>query len=136
MATRTMARIQREPTEHTSWCTRDHRRNLGEHRSADLIADGIGGRAVITRIRTGNIEYAEIRARIPLHSNESGARWQISTTLRLMRELVRLVAVRPGILRAQHDRPSVDRTAKSPVNPVELHTTYRRTSCLDERKAA
>jgi hypothetical protein len=111
MATRTMGRFHRQPTEHTSWCTRDHRCGVNEHRSADLTADGFGGRAVITRVRAGEVEYAEIRARIPLHSNETGARWQLATTLRLMRELLSAVAVRPGVLRGRHERPAIDRRA-------------------------
>lgn len=88
-----MARTRRAATEHSDWCARDHRCNLGEHRSAELIADTIGGRAVITRVRAADTEYAELRARIPLHSNEIRARWQLATALRLVRELLRLVVV-------------------------------------------
>jgi hypothetical protein len=106
-----MARFHRRPTEHTAWCTRDHRCGINEHRSADMIADGIGGRAVITRVRAGDVEYAEIRARIPLHSNEIGARWQLATTLRLMRELFSAVVVRPGVLHGRHERSAIDRRA-------------------------
>ncbi len=111
MKARTVARFHRDETPHTPWCARDHRCNLAEHRSPDLIADGIGGRAVITRVRAGEVEYAEIRARIPLHSTETGARWQVATTLRLMRELLAAVAVRPGVLRGRHERPAIDRRA-------------------------
>jgi len=109
MAARTMRSLHREPTPHTAWCTRDHRCGINEHRSADLIADGIGGRAVITRVRAGDVEYAEIRARIPLHSTETGARWQLATALRLMRELLAAVAVRPGVIRPRHTRPAITR---------------------------
>ena len=106
--TRTMARLTRQGTDHTGWCARDHRCNLNEHRSAELIADALGGRAVITRIRDANgYEYAEIRARIPLHSTETGARWQLAATLRLMRDLLAAVAVRPGVLRARTTRPAI-----------------------------
>lgn len=94
MKARTMARLIRTETPHTDWCARDHRCGLAEHRSADLIADGVGGRAVITRVRAGRTEYAEIRARIPLHHNETGARWQLAMTLRLIRELLAAVAIR------------------------------------------
>ncbi|MFI6073818.1 hypothetical protein ACIA5C_19815 [Actinoplanes sp. NPDC051343] len=111
MKARTMGRLHREPTEHTEWCTRDHRCGVGEHRSADLIADAIGGRAVITRVRAGDVEYAEIRARIPLHSTETGARWQLAATLRLMRELLAAVAIRRGVLRGQTERPAINRRA-------------------------
>ncbi|WP_034215823.1 hypothetical protein [Actinoplanes subtropicus] len=92
-----MARIQRTETPHTTWCARDHRCGVAEHRSADLTADEIGGRAWLTRVRAGDVEYIEIRARIPLHSNENVARRQLSTALNLMRELLALVA--PGLAR-------------------------------------
>jgi hypothetical protein len=36
----------------------------------------------MTRVRAGDVEYIEIRARIPLHSNENVARWQLATALR------------------------------------------------------
>jgi hypothetical protein len=109
MAARTMARFRRAETPHTDWCTRDHRCGFAEHRSPDLIADALGGRAVITRIRAGHVEYAEIRARIPLHHTETGARWQLAATLRLMRDLLAAVAIRPGVLRARTDRPAIGR---------------------------
>lgn len=111
MTARTMARLQRRPTEHTAWCARDHRCNLAEHRSADLIAAGIGGRAVITRVRAADVEYVEIRARIALHHTETGARWQVATTLRLMRDLLSAVAVRPGVLRGRQQPAAIDRRA-------------------------
>ncbi|WP_433298967.1 hypothetical protein ACQP2F_44950 [Actinoplanes sp. CA-030573] len=98
MATRTMARIQRAETPHTTWCARDHRcEGLDVHRSADIKADEIGGRAWLTRVRAGDVEYIEIRARIPLHSNEKVARWQLATALQIMREL--LNEVYPRLIR-------------------------------------
>lgn len=111
ITTRTMARLTRQTTDHTDWCTRDHRCGVAEHRSADLIADAIGGRAVITRVRAADVEYVEIRARIPLHHTETGARWQLATTLRLMYDLLAAVAVRPGVLRGRRERPAIDRRA-------------------------
>jgi len=111
-APRLMARHHREAGEHTDWCARDHRCNLAEHRSTEMLVDLPGhGRAVITRIRAGNTEYAEIRARIPLHHTETGARWQVSTALRLIRDLLSAVAVRPGVLRTRAERPAIDRRA-------------------------
>ena len=107
-----MARIQRTPVEHTAWCARDHRCGVAEHRSADLIADAIGGRAVITRVRAGDVEYAEIRARIPLHRNESGARWQLAIALRLMRDLLDTVVIRPGVLPSRTERPALGSTRR------------------------
>ncbi len=109
MTARTMVRTRRTASEHTVWCARDHRCNLAEHRSAEMLADAIGGRAVITRVRAGDTEYVEIRARIPLHHNETAARWQVGNTLRLVRELLRLVAVRPGMVRSAAARPAIDR---------------------------
>ncbi|MFC3380482.1 hypothetical protein [Couchioplanes azureus] len=107
-----MARHRRAPTPHTDWCTRDHRCGINEHRSADLIADGIGGRAILTRVRAGDVEYAEIRARIPLHHTETGARWQLATTLRLLREVLAAIAIRPGLRDGRPDRATL--TSRKP----------------------
>lgn len=109
MTVRTMARLSRAETPHTAWCARDHRCGVDEHRSPDITADGIGGRAWLTRVRAGGREYVEIRARIPLHSNESVARRQLSTALALMRELLAQVAPRlPGVASRQQ-RPAIGR---------------------------
>ena len=98
MATRTTARLTRAATPHTDWCTRDHRCGTEEHRSPDITADDIGGRAWITRVRAGDREYAEIRARIPLFPNDAIARRQLDLCLGIMRELLIGVAVRlPGL---------------------------------------
>ncbi|GGQ67076.1 hypothetical protein [Couchioplanes azureus] len=115
MSARTMARHRRTATEHTAWCARDHRCNLNEHRSPELIADLPGaGRAIVTRVRDANgREYVEIRARIPLHHTETGARWQVATTVRLLREVLAAVAIRHGVLRG--------RTANPPARRPELH---------------
>jgi hypothetical protein len=107
MKTRTMGRFRPDSTPHTAWCARDHRCGLAEHRSEELIADSLGGRAVITRVRSGDAEYAEIRARIPLHHTETGARWQLATTLRLLRKVLAAVAVRRGVLQGQTERPAI-----------------------------
>ena len=104
-----MAHHRRQPTPHTRWCARDHRCGATEHRSAELIADSIGGRAVITRIRAGDIEYAEIRARIPLHRTETGARWQLATTLNLIRELLAAVAAQRIAIPARTVPPAINR---------------------------
>lgn len=103
-----MARIQRPPTDHTDWCAQDHRCGVDEHRSSELIVDRIGGRAVITRVQAGPVEYTEIRARIPLHGSDTGARWQLATALRLMRELLAAVVIRPGVLRGQADGQAIE----------------------------
>ncbi|BCJ53403.1 hypothetical protein Asp14428_48780 [Actinoplanes sp. NBRC 14428] len=110
MAARTMARYSRAETPHTSWCARDHRCGVNEHRSPDIEASDVGGRAWITRVRAGDREYAEIRARIPLHSNENVARGQLAIALDVMRELLAAVAAaRPIRLSARAGRPAIDR---------------------------
>lgn len=111
MAARTMARLTRTETPHTSWCARDHRCGIDEHRSADITADGIGGRAWLTRVRAGDREYIEIRARIPLHSNDNAARWQLATALELMRELLATVAARLIRLPGRDQRRAIGRRA-------------------------
>ena len=109
MSARTMARLHRAETPHTDWCARDHRCGVAEHRSADIVAADIGGRAWIICVRVDDREYAEIRARIPLHSNESVARWQLATALEIMRELVATVAARLAPLPRRAERPAIDR---------------------------
>jgi hypothetical protein len=105
---RTMARLARRETPHTTWCARDHRCGVAEHRSPDITADDIGGRAWLTRIRAADVEYIEIRARIPLHSNENVARWQLATALRIMRELLNEVFPRLAAL-SSRDRRAIGR---------------------------
>ncbi|MFG1605872.1 hypothetical protein [Actinoplanes sp. NPDC049265] len=111
MKARTMARIQRAATPHTAWCARDHRCGVAEHRSADLTADEIGGRAWLTRVRAANVEYIEIRARIPLHSNETVARWQLAAALQLMRALLNEVAPRLASLTDREQHRAIGRPA-------------------------
>jgi hypothetical protein len=102
MPARTMARHHSEATAHTGWCARDHRCNLGEHRSGEMIVDLPGhGRAVVTRVLAANgREHAEVRARIPLHSTETGARWQLGTLLSGLDRLLSAVVIRRGVIRA------------------------------------
>ena len=109
MGARTMARLTRREISHTDWCAKDHRCGVAEHRSADLTADEVGGRAWLTRVRAGDVEYIEIRARIPLYRNEKVARWQLATALLLMREL--LAGVRPtlGRLTSRRQRSALGR---------------------------
>lgn len=128
MTIRTMARLHRTETPHTDWCARDHRCGIAEHRSADLTATGVGGRAFLTRVRAGDTEYVEIRARVPLHGNENGARWQLATALRLMRELIAAVVIRPGVQHGPAGRRALPQTDSVPVN-----TTHR--PALDRRPA-
>jgi hypothetical protein len=114
MKARTMARIQRAETPHPGWCTRDHRCGVTLHQSPDLIADGpLGGRAVITRVRAADVDYAEIRIRVPLSRTEDTARRQLGTALHLCRELlVAVAAIRAAALRGRSaDRPAIRRAA-------------------------
>lgn len=116
MTTRIMARLRRDPNAHTDWCARDHRCNLGEHRSDEMIVNLPGaGRAVVTRIRAANgHEHAEIRARITLHNTETGARWQLAALLPGLARLLSAVTIRPGVIRADDKRPAIDRSAATP----------------------
>jgi hypothetical protein len=102
---RTMAHFHRATIEHTEWCARDHRCGVDEHRSADLTACEIGGRAWLTRVRAGDVEYVEIRARIRLHPTEKVARWQLATALTLMRALLVEVAPQLARLTGRDQRP-------------------------------
>ncbi|GIE96681.1 hypothetical protein [Paractinoplanes rishiriensis] len=109
---RTIVRIQRAETPHTTWCARDHRcGGVDVHRSPDITADDIGGRAWLTRVRAGDVEYIEIRARIPLHSNDNVARWQLATALCLMRELLAEVAPRLARLAGRDQQRGISRRA-------------------------
>lgn len=100
--------FHRSPTPHQDWCARDHRCGLDEHRSPEVIADRAGGRAVITRVRAGDVEYAEVNVRIPLHASASGAHWQVGEVLRLVRELLGAVAIRPGVLRTMRRAAAIE----------------------------
>lgn len=101
--------MHREPTDHTDWCARDHTCGVTEHRSPNIVADEVGGRAVLTRVRAGHVEYVEARIRIPLHHTDTGARWQLATALRCMRELLRAVAIRRGVVQARASRKEISR---------------------------
>jgi hypothetical protein len=107
MAVRIMAKHTQQETEHTDWCAQDHRCGLNVHRSPDIRADEIGGRAWLTRVRAEDVEYVEIRARIPLHSNEKVARWQLATALQLMRELLSEVSPRLARLAGRGQRRAI-----------------------------
>ncbi|MEV4758950.1 hypothetical protein AB0J86_28175 [Micromonospora sp. NPDC049559] len=80
---------------HTPWCARDHRCNLAEHRSPEIVVDLPGyGRAVLVRVRTDDgREQAEIRARVALVETEPVARRQLACLLGDLRQLVTRAAV-------------------------------------------
>lgn len=75
---------------HTDFCARDHRCNLGEHRSAEIVVDLPGhARAVLVRVRASDgREHAEIRVRVALADVDPAARRQLGTLLAGLRDLV------------------------------------------------
>lgn len=87
---------------HTGWCGKDHRCNLGEHRSDDIVVDVAGrSRAVLVRVRTAaGREHAEVRVRVALAPSEVAARRQLLGLLDDLRETVTRAAIagrpRPG----------------------------------------
>ncbi|WP_405095554.1 hypothetical protein [Micromonospora sp. NBC_01412] len=89
---------------HTDWCGRDHRCNLGEHRSEEIVVDLPGhGRAVLVRVRTAaGREHAEVRVRVALAPGEPAARRQLVGLLGDVRQAVTraAIAARPRPRRA------------------------------------
>ena len=104
-----MRHHHREPTGHTDWCARDHRCGVAEHRSPDMVVDLPGhGRAVVTRVQAADgREHAEVRARLLLHTTDTGARWQLRTLLTGLDRLLHTAAIRRGIVRAADTRPAI-----------------------------
>ncbi|MDG4818261.1 hypothetical protein O7628_22520 [Micromonospora sp. WMMD956] len=80
---------------HTGWCGRDHRCNLGEHRSEEIVIDLPGhGRAVLVRVRTAaGREHAEVRVRVALAPAEIAARRQLLGLLGDLADTVTRAAV-------------------------------------------
>ncbi|WP_416902041.1 hypothetical protein [Micromonospora echinospora] len=79
---------------HTGWCARDHRCNLTEHRSPEILVDLPGARAVLTRVRTTTgRDHAEIRVRVALAHAEPAARRQLTGLLVDVRQAVTRAAV-------------------------------------------
>ncbi|SCL21344.1 hypothetical protein GA0070616_2275 [Micromonospora nigra] len=87
---------------HTTWCGRDHRCGLGEHRSDEIVVDVPGrARAVLVRVRTAaGRDHAEVRLRIALAPTEVAARRQLVGLLGDLRQAVTRAAIaarpRPG----------------------------------------
>ncbi|MEV6368749.1 hypothetical protein AB0L86_17865 [Micromonospora musae] len=94
--------MNRRPAGHTEWCGRDHRCNLGEHRSEEIVVDIAGrARAVLVRVRTAaGREHAEVRVRVALAPTEIAARRQLVGLLGDVRHAVSRAAIaarpRPG----------------------------------------
>lgn len=91
----TRIHLRRKATPHTDWCARDHRCNLGEHRSEEMVVDLPGrGRGVLNRVRIEDgTEHAEIRIRVALADTEHAARRQLTTMLTDLRALVTRAAL-------------------------------------------
>ncbi|MGC4855893.1 hypothetical protein ACLQ24_21495 [Micromonospora sp. DT4] len=87
--------VYRDPTRHTDWCGRDHRCNLGEHRSDEIVVDVAGrSRAVLVRVRTTTgREHAEVRVRVALAPSELAARRQLVGLLGDLRHAVTRAAI-------------------------------------------
>lgn len=111
MKARTMARLIRTETPHTEWCARDHTCGIDQHRARPVVTARGTGRAVMTRTRAGDIEYAEVVIRIPLHRGPDVARTQLATLLRLLGELLDAVIARPYVLPSRGEQRAIGRRA-------------------------
>ena len=82
--------MTRRHHQHPAWCAADHRCNLGEHRSDDIVVDLPGaGRAVLTRVQAPNgAEHAEIRMSVALPEHEQQARQRLTALLTHLRTLI------------------------------------------------
>ncbi|MFD6752698.1 hypothetical protein [Micromonospora gifhornensis] len=87
--------MNRRSAGHTDWCGRDHRCNLGEHRSPEIVVDIPGhARAVLVRVRTATgRDHAEIRIRVALAPTELAARRQLVGLLGDLRQAVTRAAI-------------------------------------------
>ncbi|WP_433533695.1 hypothetical protein ACQPYA_30745 [Micromonospora sp. CA-263727] len=85
----------RRPAGHTDWCGRDHRCNLNEHRSDEIVVNIPGhARAVLIRVRTAaGRDHAEIRVRVALAPTEPAARRQLVGLLGDLRQAVSRAAI-------------------------------------------
>ncbi|MEU3457108.1 hypothetical protein ABZ671_26415 [Micromonospora sp. NPDC006766] len=87
--------MNRRADGHTAWCGRDHRCNLGEHRSDAIVVNIVGhARAVLVRVRTAaGREHAEVRVRVALAPGEIAARRQLAGLLGDLRHTVTRAAI-------------------------------------------
>ncbi|MFF0720441.1 hypothetical protein [Micromonospora sp. NPDC003816] len=87
--------MTRRAAGHTDWCGRDHRCNLGEHRSDEIVVDIAGrARAVLVRVRTAaGRDHAEVRVRVALAPAEVAARRQLVGLLGDLRQAVTRAAI-------------------------------------------
>lgn len=86
--------MNRRSADHTDWCGRDHRCNLNEHRSDEIVVDAGRARAVLVRVRTAaGRDHAEIRVRVALAPTEVAARRQLVGLLGDLRHAVTRAAI-------------------------------------------
>ncbi|WP_341720479.1 hypothetical protein QQG74_12675 [Micromonospora sp. FIMYZ51] len=86
--------MNRRTTGHTDWCGRDHRCNLSEHRSEEIVVDAGRARAVLVRVRTAaGRDHAEVRVRVALAPAEVAARRQLVGLLGDLRQAVTRAAI-------------------------------------------
>jgi hypothetical protein len=83
-------------SRHTEWCARGHRCGLGEHRAEPIAVHvpevGIG---VLTRVcDSDGQQYAEIRVRVALPTDEMKARLHLATILTRLPVLMNVRAER------------------------------------------
>ncbi len=75
---------------HTPWCAGGHQCGLGEHRAEPItVALPRSGIGLITRVRdTRGRQFAEVRLRVLLPSDESKARLRLATLLTSLPTLI------------------------------------------------
>jgi hypothetical protein len=79
---------------HTAWCARDHRCNLADHRSPEIVFGLAGsGRVILTRVVDADgQQHAEVRLRLALSG--ATARYQLHALLTGLRVVVNRAALR------------------------------------------
>lgn len=87
--------MNRRSARHTDWCARDHRCNLGEHRSHEITVDlPARARAVLIRARTTTgRDHADIRIRVALAPTEPAARRQLTGLLGDLKHTITRAAI-------------------------------------------
>jgi hypothetical protein len=80
-------------SDHTDWCARDHRCNLGEHRALPVTLTADRGLIVLTRLRAADgRHHVEIRMRIALANSEKPARARLARILTQLDALLQHVS--------------------------------------------
>lgn len=73
---------------HTSWCARDQRCGLDEHRSDPVVIDSDLGRVVVVRVLSGQREHAEVRASVSLPGDREAAELALTSLLLSVKDLL------------------------------------------------